>query len=49
MGVNMNWIRQKLELHIIIIKPAQFDNTGSEKDRIGGPPKDRHSDHSGQI
>jgi hypothetical protein len=27
MGVNMNWIRQKLELHIIIIKPAQFDNT----------------------
>jgi hypothetical protein len=28
---------------------AQFDNKGSKKDRIGGPLKDRHSDHSGQI
>jgi hypothetical protein len=28
---------------------AKFDNKGSKKDRIGGPPKDRHSDHSGQI
>jgi hypothetical protein len=28
---------------------AQFDNTRSKKDRICGPPKDRHSDHSGQI
>jgi hypothetical protein len=33
MGVNMNWIRQKLELQIIIIKPAQlgvlFDSSGA--------------------
>jgi hypothetical protein len=28
---------------------AQFDNTGSKKDRISGPPKDRYSDHSGLI
>jgi hypothetical protein len=28
---------------------AKFDNKGSKKDRIGGPPKNRHSDHSGQI
>jgi hypothetical protein len=32
---------------------AQFDKTGNcttqKKDRIGSPPKYRHSNHSGQI
>jgi hypothetical protein len=28
---------------------AKFDNKGYKKDRICGPPKDCHSDHSGQI
>jgi hypothetical protein len=28
---------------------AKFDNKWSKKDQIGGPPKDCHSDHSGQI
>jgi hypothetical protein len=28
---------------------AQFDNAGSKKHRIGGLPKDRYSDHYGQI
>jgi hypothetical protein len=30
-------------------RQAQFDNTGSKRDRISGPPKNRHSDHSVQI
>jgi hypothetical protein len=28
---------------------AKFDNKGSKKDQISGPPKDGHSDHSGII
>jgi hypothetical protein len=44
----MNWIVQKLELQIIIVKPNLIIK---DPKRIGSVAliKDRHSDHSGHI